>query len=114
LIAEDDNINYLLIKKLIHTLDCDIVRAENGQVAVTICEQNPNINLLLLDIKMPVMNGYEAFEIISKMRPKLPIIAQTAYSSVEDREKIEKMGFTDYITKPLDKAQLLEKISLNL
>lgn len=114
LIAEDDNINYLLIKKLIQPLDCEILRAENGKVAVTICEQNPYISLLLLDIKMPVMNGYEAFDIISKLRPKLPIIAQTAYSSVEDREKITKMGFTDYITKPLNKEMLLEKINLNL
>lgn len=114
LIAEDDNINFLLIKKLIQSLNCEIIRAENGQVAVTICEQKPEINLLLLDIKMPVMNGYEAFNIISKMRPTLPIIAQTAYSSVEDREKIEKLGFTDYITKPLNKELLLEKISLNI
>lgn len=110
LIAEDDNINFLLIQKMMKGKDYEIIRAVNGQEAVDICINNPNIDLVLMDIKMPVLNGFEALSLIKPIRPKLPIIAQTAYSSSEDKVKIEKAGFDDYITKPLDRERLLELI----
>jgi len=110
LIAEDDNINFLLFQKIMKSKNYNIIRAENGQEAVTICLSNPNIDLVLMDIKMPVMDGYEAFEKISPIRPNLPIIAQTAFSSNEDKEKIFKLGFTDYITKPINRERLFEII----
>lgn len=56
------------------------------------------------------MNGYEAFEKITEIRPDLPIIAQTAHASEEDKEKVNKLGFTDYITKPINKELLLEMV----
>jgi CheY-like chemotaxis protein len=61
-----------------------------------------------MDIRMPVLNGFEAYEKIKVFRPELPVIAQTAYSSFEDKEKIMKMGFVDCITKPLDKEKVYE------
>jgi len=110
LIAEDDNINFMLIKKMLEPTGHSIIRAENGEIAVTICKENNAIDLVLMDIKMPIMNGYEAYEIIKKLKPHLPVIAQTAYSTVEDKERIERHGFTAYISKPINKEKLLEEI----
>ncbi len=111
LIAEDDNINFLLIKKMLQVTNYEIIRAENGQIAVDIALENPTIDIVLMDIKMPIMDGYEAFEKITIIRPNLPIIAQTAHASVEDKEKVNLLGFTDYITKPINKELLLEMVS---
>ena len=108
LIAEDDKINFLLLKKILELKNYTILRAENGKEAVEICANNSDIDLVFMDIKMPVMNGYEAFEIINKSNPNLPIIAQTAHSSIEDKEKVAQAGFTNYITKPLDKERIYE------
>lgn len=110
LIAEDDNINFLLFQKMMQHKNFKIIRAINGQEAVDICLNNPNIDIVLMDIKMPLMNGFEALEQILPIRPNLPIIAQTAYSSSEDKMKIEEAGFTDYITKPLSRERLFELI----
>jgi signal transduction histidine kinase/CheY-like chemotaxis protein len=110
LIAEDDNINFLLFQKMMLHKNFKIIRAINGQEAVDICINNPNIDLVLMDIKMPLMNGFEALEQILPIRPNLPIIAQTAYSSSDDKIKIEEAGFTDYITKPLSRERLFELI----
>ncbi|RKS01971.1 ATP-binding protein [Flavobacterium sp. 102] len=111
LIAEDDNINFLLFQKMMQHKNYEIIRAINGREAVEICLGNPNIDLVLMDIKMPIMTGFEAIEQIQPMRPNLPIIAQTAYSSSEDKAKIEEAGFTDYITKPLDRERLFELLT---
>jgi len=111
LIAEDDNINFLLFQKMMQHKNYKILRAINGQEAVDICLNNPNIDLVLMDIKMPIMNGFEALEQIRPIRPNLPVIAQTAYSASEDKIKIEEAGFNDYITKPLNRDNLFELIN---
>ena len=108
LIAEDDNINFLLFQKMMKDKAYQIIRAVNGQEAVDICSHNAAIDLVLMDIKMPVLNGFEAIEQIRVFRPQLPVIAQTAYSSSEDKVKIEQAGFDDYITKPLNRERLFE------
>ena len=114
LIAEDDNINFLLFQKMMQNKNYKIIRANNGQEAVDICLNNPNLDLVLMDIKMPIMNGFEALEQIKPIRPNLPIIAQTAYSSSDDKIRIEEAGFTDYITKPLNRERLFELIDIYL
>lgn len=114
LIAEDDNINFLLFQKVMKAKNYKIIRAENGQEAVDICFNNPNIDLVLMDIKMPIMDGFEALEKIAPIRPNLPIIAQTAFSSNEDKDRILKAGFTDYITKPINRERLFEIIDVIL
>ena len=108
LIAEDDKINFLLLKKILELKEFKIIKAVNGQEAIDICRENPNIDLVFMDIKMPIMDGFQAFMSIHSFKPDLPIIAQTAHSSNEDQEKIMQMGFTDYITKPLDKERVFE------
>ncbi|WP_445454406.1 ATP-binding protein [Flavobacterium sp. 25HG05S-40] len=111
LIAEDDNINFLLFQKMMQHKNFKIIRAINGQEAVDICLNTPNIDLVLMDIKMPIMTGFEALEQIRPIRPNLPIIAQTAYSSSDDKIKIEEAGFNGYITKPLNRDTLFELIN---
>ncbi len=111
LIAEDDNINFLLFQKMMQKKNYKIIRAINGQEAVDICLNHPNIDLVLMDIKMPIMTGFEAMEQIRPIRPNLPIIAQTAYSSSEDKIKIEAAGFNGYLTKPLNRENLFEMIN---
>ncbi len=111
LIAEDDNINFLLFQKMMSLKNYQIIRAINGKEAVEICLNNPNLDLVLMDIKMPLMNGFEALEHIIPIRPNLPIIAQTAYSSSDDRDKIFAAGFSDYIIKPLNRDRLFELIN---
>jgi signal transduction histidine kinase/CheY-like chemotaxis protein len=112
LIAEDDNINYLLLKKILELKNYKVLRASNGQQAVDICKENSAINLVFMDIKMPVLNGFEAFKIIHSFNPDLPVIAQTAYTSNEDYERIIKLGFSGYISKPLDKSKIYELIDV--
>ena len=87
-----------------------IIRALNGKEAVFLCTTNPSINLVFMDIKMPIMDGYAAFKEIRVLFPNLPVIAQTAHSSSEDKEKVLQAGFTDYITKPLNREKLFELI----
>ncbi|MFD0779476.1 ATP-binding protein [Flavobacterium myungsuense] len=108
LIAEDDNINFLLLKKILELKNYTTIRAVNGQEAVTICSTNPAIDVVFMDIKMPVMDGYAAFEKIKVFLPNLPVIAQTAHSSTEDKERVLQAGFTGYVTKPLDKEKIFE------
>ena len=110
LVAEDDNINFLLIKRILELRKFKVLRAVNGQEAVDMCKGNSDIHLVFMDIKMPVLNGFEAFKLINSFNPQLPIIAQTAYASVEDYEKIMKLGFTAYVSKPLDKEKIYELI----
>jgi signal transduction histidine kinase len=99
LIAEDDIFNFMLFQKMIEPYNYNIIRAENGQEAVDICSTNPSIDLVFMDIKMPILNGFEALEKIKVIRPELLVIAQTAYSSPEDEARIYNAGFYGYITK---------------
>ncbi|MFA6128661.1 MAG: PAS domain S-box protein [Bacteroidales bacterium] len=116
LVAEDEEVNYLFIETLLDktTLNIKTLHAKNGQEAVEICKNNKEINLVLMDIKMPGMNGYEATIQIKKNRPDLPVIAQTAYSTEEDRNSSKLAGCDDYISKPISEKTLNSIISRHL
>ena len=87
-----------------------IIRAVNGEEAIQQIEDNLKIRLVLMDIKMPVMNGFDATRQIKQLRPDLPVIAQTAYASEEDRQKSLGAGCDDYISKPINKELLMSII----
>lgn len=108
LVAEDENSNFIFLQALIHKLNpnFNIVRAHDGQEAVEKCLTDQNINLVLMDIKMPVKDGYEATRIIKEFRPGLPIIAQTAYSTSDAKSKAISAGCDDYLSKPIQIASL--------
>ena len=108
LIAEDDDINYLLLKEILEGMGLKTIRACNGVEAVDKCIQLRDTDLVLMDIKMPLMDGYSATAKIKLMRPLINIIAITAYTQNTDREKILMSGFSDYISKPVDKNKLVK------
>ena len=110
LIAEDESNNYLYMKEMLAEFGLNVLRAENGQQAVDLCKSNPSIDLVLMDIKMPVMNGYDATRQIRMIRPSLPVIAQTAYAMTGDRELAIDAGCNDYLTKPINKYSLLKSM----
>lgn len=108
LIAEDDWTNYQYLNRILSKLNCILFWAATGKAAIDIINSEPDIDLILMDIKMPVMDGFEATKQIKKTRPNLPIIAQTAYAFSEEREKILSAGCDDYLSKPIAKESLLE------
>jgi len=110
LIAEDDDINYSYLEEMLLDNKVKIIRATNGKEAVELCKTNPEIGLVLMDIKMPVLNGYEATKQILKFRKDLPIIAQTAYAFSDDKEKALKAGCIDYIEKPINPEKIMDCI----
>lgn len=110
LLAEDDDPSFLLIKAIMKKTNIDIFRAKTGSEALKIVQNNENIALVLMDINMPDMNGYEATREIKKLKPDIPVVAQTAYSISGDREKILDSGFDDYISKPIKKEDLYNLI----
>ncbi len=105
LIAEDEYANYRLLKEIIGELEIDVLHAKNGEEAVEMAKKT-DIALVLLDIKMPKMNGYEAVIEIKKNRPSLPVVAQTAFATLADRDKILGSGFDDYLPKPIQNEAL--------
>ncbi len=110
LVAEDDNINFKLIEKLLKIINFNVIRAKDGLEAVEICRTNSDVDLVFMDIKMPNLDGYGAFEKIREFNQTLPIIAQTSYSFPEEVEKIKELGFNDFISKPIDKERLYELV----
>lgn len=111
LVVEDDVASSEYLKVVLRNLGINnISLANNGEMAIKQCKENPAIDLVLMDINMPVMGGYDATKAIKAFRPDLPIIAQTAYALAGDREKSLEARCDDYITKPVKKAELLEKI----
>jgi len=110
LVAEDEEYNYLYIEEILKEQNINCLHAKNGKQAVELCEQKTDIDLVLMDIKMPVMDGHTAALTIKKFNPVLPIIAQSAYALVHEIEKYQGI-FDDYITKPINESELKQKIS---
>ncbi len=114
LVAEDEEVNYLYIEVLFEDEmegNYNLIHAKNGKEAFEICTSNNNIDLVLMDIKMPIMNGHEATEKIKARFPNLPIIAQTAYSTETDKKLALKHGCDDFISKPINKEKLFGLIN---
>lgn len=112
LIAEDEDTNFFVLDLFLRkAFSVNTLRAHNGVEAINACRENPNISLVLMDIKMPVMDGIEATKQIKAMRPDLPIIAVTAYALSGDEQKLLQAGCDDYIAKPVRKLELLKKIN---
>ncbi|NTW68801.1 MAG: PAS domain S-box protein [Chlorobiaceae bacterium] len=111
LVAEDDAISSLLLKKTLHAENLTILSVGNGRDAVEQVKQHPEIKLVLMDIKMPFMNGFDSTRLIKELRPELPVIVQTAFSSAIEKEKAQEAGCDSFVTKPVKKEQLLELIT---
>ncbi|MBK7028032.1 MAG: response regulator [Bacteroidales bacterium] len=114
LIAEDEDLNYLLINEMLSGNHWQTIRTNNGVDTVEMCKTHPEIDLVLMDIKMPEMDGYEATRLIRKFRKELPIIVQSAYIHEEGRRRAFEAGADDFITKPFEKTQFNKVIKLYL
>jgi signal transduction histidine kinase/CheY-like chemotaxis protein len=111
LIVEDDEISYSLLLRILQNISKTILHAITGVEAVETCRKNPDIELILMDIRMPMMDGFEATRQIRHFNKTVIIIAQTAYAFAGDNSKAIKAGCNDFISKPIAKAKLKELIN---
>lgn len=114
LVAEDEYQNYIYLKAILQPTKARIIHAKDGKEAIKILKTTKDIDLVLLDIQMPEEDGYKVFDLIREMYPELHVIAQTAYAMQNDKKKILEHGFHDYIAKPINENELLNKISFHL
>jgi CheY-like chemotaxis protein len=114
LIVEDDLSSRLYLNKILEKTGVVIMNAGDGQEAVNVTLSNPDIELILMDIQLPVIDGYTALSKIRETRKDVIVIAQTAYGLLGDKEKILNSGFNDYIIKPILAQNLIEKLVMNL
>lgn len=110
LIAEDEDSNFIYLEELLSSQNMNILHAINGKIAVEFCTNNKEIDLVLMDINMPILNGLESARQIKKINPQLPIIAQTAYTLPEDIAKTKEAGCDGFLSKPINKNELFEWI----
>jgi len=110
LVVEDVDTNFEFLKHVLQKSGIKTIWAKNGKEAIRYCIEEPDIAIVLMDLRMPVMNGYEATKEIKRIKPNLPIIAQTAFALEGDKEKAIEAGCDDYISKPINKNKLIEII----
>jgi CheY-like chemotaxis protein len=114
LIVEDDLSSRLYLNKILEKAGVIILNAGDGQEAVDVALNNPDIDIILMDIQLPVMDGYNALIKIREVNKNFIVIAQTAYGLLGDKDKILNSGFNDYIIKPILSQNLIEKLIANL
>ena len=111
LIVEDDVSSRLYLNKILEKTGAVLISASDGKEAIEAATNYPDIEIILMDIQLPVIDGYGAAKKIRELRKDIIIIAQTAYSLLGDREKIIASGFDDYIVKPIFPQQLIDKLT---
>ena len=110
MVVEDEQSNFLFLQALLRITGISIFRAETGNEAIDLMQVHPEIDFILMDIKLPDMDGLEATRII-KASHDIPIIAQTAHAFAEDKRQALAAGCDAYLAKPLDKGLLLQTIN---
>jgi PAS domain S-box-containing protein len=110
LIAEDDEPNYLYLQETLKPTNAKLLRAQNGQEVIDIC-LTEKVNIILMDVKMPIKNGLEATQELRERGILTPVIAQTAYAFSEDKQKALESGCNSYLSKPIDRAELFKTIN---
>lgn len=114
LLVDDHRYSLIVLKKMLERSGINVIAVENGQDAVKACQGNQKIDLVLMDIKMPGMDGYSAMKEIKKLNSKMKVVAETAYGLYGDKSTILEAGFDGYLPKPITKESLEEIIKLNL
>jgi CheY-like chemotaxis protein len=110
LVVEDDPSSKLYLNKILEKTGVILLNAGDGQEAIDVALENPDIDIILMDIQLPVMDGYTSAEKIWEFRENIIIIAQTAYGLMGDKEKIIDSGFDDFVIKPIFSKSLIEKM----
>lgn len=111
LVVEDDEINFDFLQAILEPTEAMIIHAPSGEDAIRIFSSNNDIDLILMDLRLPGISGYEAMKAIKNQNPLIPVVAQTAFAMAEDNIKCMEQGFTGYIAKPINR-KLLNKIIL--
>jgi CheY-like chemotaxis protein len=111
LVAEDEDFNFIFLEEILMDTHAKIIRAKDGQQAIDLFQSTPQLDLILMDMQMPIINGYEATRQIKQIRNDIPIIAQTAYHYGEAYEEIIAAGCDDFVSKPIDIASLKDMIN---
>jgi CheY-like chemotaxis protein len=114
LIVEDDFSSKLYLNKLLEKSGAILFNAGDGREALDIVMKNPGIDLILMDIQLPVLDGYACTKMLRESGMNMVIIAQTAYGLAGDKERMISLGFNDYLIKPISQKQLVDKIALYL
>jgi PAS domain S-box-containing protein len=114
LIVEDDEFSTLFLREILEEENTNLLFSSNGEEALDMVKKHPEIQIVLMDLKMPVMDGFEATKLIKKLKPGLPIIAQSAYAFSDDRYKAKSAGCDDFIAKPVEMDILLSVINKQL
>ena len=114
LIAEDDDANFMYLEKVLLRTGAKITRTTNGYDTIRTVKEDPGLDLILMDVKMPGINGWDATRRIREFNKNIPIIATTAYALTGDEEKSIEAGCNDYLAKPIRQADLLNTISKTL
>jgi CheY-like chemotaxis protein len=107
LIVEDDPTSEIIITRAVRSISKELLNVRNGKDAVETCRNTPDIDLVLMDIQLPYIDGYEATRLIREFNKSVIIIAQTAYALTGDKDKSIEAGCNDYISKPINKDLLL-------
>jgi CheY-like chemotaxis protein len=111
LVVEDEMYNFMLIKALLSKFKIKLLHAMNGLDGVNMCKEHSDIILVLMDIRLPVMDGFEATKHIKLLRPDLPVVVLTAYALQTDEDRIMKSGCDAYLPKPLSSVKLFETLN---
>jgi PAS domain S-box-containing protein len=114
LIAEDDHSNYYFLFEALKDTGVEILWSKDGEETLEIFRANKDLDLVLMDINMPLLNGYECTKVIKKEQPDLPVIAQTAYAMSGEREISREAGCDDYLAKPIKVSELLDTLAMHL
>lgn len=111
LVVEDDDVSYLLLSEILSSYPLKLIRANDGEEAVNYFNQDQsNINLVLMDIKLPKINGYDATQRIKEINPSIPVIAVTAYAHSQGIIDCYNSGCDDFIAKPFDINKIIRLI----
>jgi PAS domain S-box-containing protein len=114
LVAEDEEMNFILLKELLRPYNLNIIHAENGLEAFKVVSTMEEVDLVLMDLKMPVMDGFEATRLIRDFRPNLPVLALTAYFQESDKQKAKESGCSEVMIKPIDRKILYQQLNTYL
>ncbi len=114
LIVEDSEMNYMLLERILRKTKTTIVWLQNGKLAVDYVSDNNKVDIILMDIRMPIMDGFTATKLIKKIKPDLPVIIQTASVLGSDYDEIEFSGCDDKLFKPIITTELFDKINKHI
>jgi two-component system, cell cycle response regulator DivK len=111
LVAEDDDINFFYLSIILRHPKVEVIHAKDGLDAVNLFREHPEITMVLMDLKMPRMNGFEATVRIKELNSSIPVIAITSYADDQSRQMALEAGCDDFLTKPVEKETLVRKIA---